>query len=82
MRNFLTFRTMVTPTLIQAGFWIGFVLCIASSVYTYMNVKDIKRSLEVLILGPIFLRITCELLILHFRINDNLKEINQQLKAD
>jgi len=81
MRDFITFRTMLTPKLVKIIFWLGTLLCIASCIYTFIKFKEVKRSLEVLILGPIFLRVACEMLLLHFNINENLNEIKRSLNT-
>jgi len=78
MKDFLMFRRLITPTLIQILFWLGM------GVLVYVGVKDIMLELyftaaQVLVVGPLIVRVICELLILSFRINSNLYEINQKL---
>lgn len=80
MKDFLLFRRLITPVLIQVVFW----LCFAFLVYA--GIKDIMlkayfTAVQVLIAGPLLLRVVCELLILAFRINTNLYEINQKLSS-
>ena len=75
MRDFLTFRRMLSPVLIQVIFWVGVVLCIFSGIMDFFNGGGIVAGLQTLILGPILVRIACELLILFFRINETVTDI-------
>ena len=83
--DFLTFRKMITPTIIQIIFWIGIVLCVVGGiVYIVLGaVRDtasgVLYGLVTLIIGPLVVRIYCELLILMFRMNDSLTEINNKI---
>jgi hypothetical protein len=80
MGEFLAFRKMITPVIIQGIFWLGVSLCIiiglvqiimgASAVYG--GGAMILIGLITLFIGPLFVRIYCELLILLFRIYDEL----------
>jgi hypothetical protein len=86
MRDFLAFRTMLTPIIIQAIFWIGVIICIVVGlVYLgwgikYGTVAGIYKGVLILILGPIGVRIYCEILIIFFRINETLTEIKHTLE--
>jgi len=83
MNDFLTFRKMITPIIIQVIFWIGVVLCvlgglgamIAGAAAEYGGGGQVLGGLFLLVLGPLCVRIYCELLILLFRMNDTLTEI-------
>ena len=79
MRNFLAFRTMLTPLLIQTAFWAGLVICLAAGIYTLVQQHNIVRGLEVLIIGPVMVRILCESFILFFRMHETLVDINNKL---
>ena len=71
---------MITPTIIQVIFWIGVAFCVLGGLATviagaashYGGGSMVLRGLTVLILGPLFVRIYCELLIVIFRIHDRL----------
>jgi len=87
MKDFLAFRTMVTPVIIQILFWVGTLICIivgafmiifGSSYYGSQGYLGVKGVLLIL-LGPLVVRIYCEILIIFFRINETLTEIKHVL---
>jgi len=76
MNYFLAFRKFITPLFIQVIFWIGVV----ASVITALSVMfrggfAIIAGLIFLVIGPFIVRIECELLILLFRIYEELVAI-------
>jgi len=82
--DFFSFRTMITPVIIQILFWIGVVLSIiVGTGYLLMSSRygnvSIAYGVLIIIFGPIVVRIYCEILIIFFRINENLKEIKHPL---
>ena len=86
MKDFLEFRTMITPIIIQIIFWLGVAACIVMGLALIVaGIKVDARSgvagFAVLILGPILVRIYCEILIIFFRINETLMEIKHDLEA-
>jgi hypothetical protein len=76
LRDFLSFKRMLTSSLIQVIFWLGLVILILAAVF---GSHSITKALVVLIVGPLLLRIFCEWAIVLFRILDVLTEINQKL---
>jgi hypothetical protein len=89
MKDFLAFRTMLTPILIQMIFWISLVICIviglmfiiSGAMAQYGGGPNVLKGLAILILGPLAVRIYCEILIIFFRINETLTEIKHVLEA-
>lgn len=85
MNDFLSFRTMITPVIIQIIFWVGVALCIIFGLAAilvgsrYGNGGPVWGIL-VLIFGPVLVRIYCEILIIFFRINETLTEIKHTLE--
>ena len=75
MRDFILFRRMLTPVLIQFIFWIGVIACIITGTANFFNGQGTIKALQILIFGPIFIRIVCEFFILFFRMNETLTEI-------
>lgn len=88
MMDFLAFRKMITPIVIQILFWLGVIGCIIGGIVwiltggvTLIKGGGIASALPVIIglvwifIGPILVRIYCEVLIILFRINDNLTVI-------
>ncbi len=74
MREFLSFRKMVTPILIQVFFWIGVVGTVVGGLGLIIGGQGFG-GLLLLLLGPLFVRVYCEILILFFRMNETLTEI-------
>jgi hypothetical protein len=87
MKDFLAFRTMLTPIIIQTVFWVGVVICvILGIIFILMGVgqygggPNVLKGMLLLFLGPIAVRIYCEILIIFFRINETLTEIKHTLE--
>jgi len=78
---------MITPVIIQILFWI--LIIIAVLVGIGMIIGGIAAGqgmvavlgLVYLVLGPIAVRVYCELLIIFFRMNDTLTDIHDVLKS-
>ena len=84
--DFLSFRKMITPIIIQIIFWIGVAVSVITGLGTIIaGIGDYGGGLAVLgglatiIFGPIVVRIYCELLILYFRMNETLTDISNKL---
>lgn len=82
MEEFVSFRKFITPSIITIIFWIGVVLSVIGGlVMIVMGVSGSAPGMSVLIgllyivLGPLVVRIYCELIILGFKIYDTLTEI-------
>jgi hypothetical protein len=87
MSDFWAFRTMVTPVIIQVLFWVGVIVCIiAGLVMIGMGIKlsgdqMVFKGVLLAILGPLGVRVYCEILIVFFRINETLTEIKHALEG-
>ncbi len=87
MQEYLTFRKMFTPVAIQVIFWIGVLACVVFGLVSIVNGasarygggSQVLSGIVTLVLGPIAVRIWCELLIVVFRILDTLGEIKNKL---
>jgi hypothetical protein len=88
MDDFLKFRKMITPAIIQVLFWVGVVIAVLGALGTMISsffrggggVVTFFGGLIMLVVGPVIVRIYCELLILFFRMNETLTEIKDNLK--
>lgn len=74
MKDYLTFRRMITPVFIQVIFWIA-VVGIVIGAFAMMANDSVGGGLLLLILGPLAARIYAEILMVIFRINDNVAAI-------
>ena len=88
MRDFLAFRTMVTPVIIQILFWIGAIVCLITGaimvIYGATHLQGgqghyLWKGLLLFVLGPLGVRVYCEILIIFFRINETLTEIKHTM---
>lgn len=86
MGDFLAFRKMITPVVVQILFWLGVLGCVVtalaimsgSSSFAVASPVDPKLvGLLVLVVGPLLIRFYCELLIVLFRIYDSLRAIER-----
>ena len=85
VKEFLSFRRMITPVIIQILFWIGVVLCVIGGLIGiavgatshYGGGGQVLGGLIMLLLGPVLVRVYCEILIVFFRINETLTDIRK-----
>ena len=75
MGEYLTFEKMITPVVIQVIFWIGVVAFVIFGLISLFS-GAFLAGLGMIILGPLVIRIECELVILLFRAYDRLHEIS------
>jgi len=87
MGDFLTFRRMITPIIIQIVFWIGIIgilvlgiLVIVDGVCDESDVGEVIIGVLFLIIGPLIWRVFCEILILTFRIIETLADLRNILR--
>jgi hypothetical protein len=82
--EFLTFRKFIAPVVVQIIFWLGVVGVIISGILMIVQGgrfgggqggQAIVVGLLMIILGPIVVRLYCEILIVFFRIYDALNAI-------
>lgn len=81
MRNALFFDRMLTPSIIVAVYWIGLIAIVITSLMMMfgngvgMMGGGFVSGLIYLVVGVVFLRIWCELLIVMFKIHENLRTL-------
>jgi hypothetical protein len=74
MRDYLSFRRMVTPVFIQIIFWIS-VAVIVILALVQIGRHHAASGILILIFGPLGARIYAEILIVIFRIQDDVASI-------
>jgi hypothetical protein len=86
MGDFLAFRKMITPIVVQVLFWLGVIACVAtglaimsgsSSLAGVYPISPKILGILVIVLGPLLVRFYCELIIVLFRIFDSLRVIER-----
>ena len=84
MGDFLKFKKMVTPIIIQIAFWFGIAFVLWSGVDLVKQSLAFDASpwpgILMIILGPLVVRVYCEVLIVIFKIKDTLVETQNLLK--
>lgn len=88
MRDFLSFRKMITPIIIQIIFWLGVGFCLLGGLIMIVHGATVNfgggaqvlGGLLLFFFGPIGVRIYCELLIIFFRMNETLIDIKHLLE--
>ena len=88
VKEFLSFNSMITPSIIKILFRIGVGLCLLAGLIGIINGiranygggMQVIYALLIIVFGPIVVRIYCELLIVIFKINDTLTDIKTLLK--
>lgn len=78
MGNLLEFKTMITPVIIKFIFFIGLIMLVLGGLIE-IGSGSVGRGLGVMLIGPVMLRIYCEILIVIFSIHDRLGEIRDGL---
>lgn len=75
MNDFLAFRKMLTPVIIQVLFWIGLLGVV---VYAFQVSDNFLVAILMVAFGGIMWRVYCEILIVIFRILDVLTDIKNK----
>lgn len=81
MKKVLFFNSMLTPKLITFIYWIMLLLVVVGSVgnlfsgYEGLSIASFIKFLATLVGGAIIARVWCELLIVLFKIHENLQKI-------
>lgn len=65
---------MLTPLFIETLFWVGVSLCFYVGVYNLFHQAKLN-GLEILLIGPIVLRVFSEFLMVLFSINERLTDL-------
>jgi hypothetical protein len=90
MIEYLMFRKMITPLVIQIVFWLGIAGVAIASLTLLISavglggwggaIVGLFISLFIFVMGTLTVRIYCELLIVAFRILETLTDIRSQLE--
>jgi len=74
MRNLFSFDTLMTPAFIHVVYGLGIAVAVLAGVGSILG-GSIVKGLLIIVVGPIFVRVGCEVLIVLFHINDHLAAI-------
>ena len=79
---------MLTPIIIQILFWIGVVVCVIAGIIQIVSGINapyggggsvVFMGILLLLLGPILVRVSCELMLVLFSIHDTLLKIKNKM---
>jgi hypothetical protein len=82
LRNVLYFDAMLTPKVITVVYWLLLLACVVAGLGTlfytgfqYMNFGTFMRAIGITLGGAIAARIWCELMIVLFKLNENVQRL-------
>lgn len=81
--RFTNFDKMITPTIIKILFWVGVALSVLSGLFfivsgvisPFRGGGMVLMGLLTIVVGPIIVRVNCELLIVIFKMHEALDKI-------
>ena len=76
MKEFLNYKTMVTPGIVKILSYIGMVVALIIGLFTIA--LDPYTGIATAILGPIAVRIYAEVMLIMFEIHGELKKLNDK----
>lgn len=88
IKNLLFFDEMITPKIINFVYWLLLIATVLSGLgamfggYGGFSIGGIFAGLAMIIGGAIGIRIWCELLIVLFKIHENLKKMADKSEAE
>lgn len=84
-KDWLSFDKMIAPIIIKILFWVGCVAFVIFGIVTIIqafgrfgSAWSFLSGLLIIVLGPIMVRVWCEILIVIFKIHDSLVEIKNK----
>jgi len=80
MGEYLSFDKLITPTLVKILFWLLLAIVVLVALGDMFS-GYFWRGLAILVLGPLGVRVYCEVIIVIFQINNLLTEIRDDQRA-
>ena len=74
MGEYLSFKKLITPTLVRILFWLALVVIVLHAISLIFG-GEFWAGIVYLLLGPVAVRVYCEILIVIFEMNNTLTEI-------
>ena len=87
-KDFLSFKKLVMPTIIQRLFWVGLIFAFVFGIAIMVDARNregwetagqIAIGFGIILAGTLFIRVFCEVLVVMFRINETLTEIRRDM---
>jgi hypothetical protein len=80
MNEYMSFKKMITPAIIQGLFWLVVAGCVISGLIQLAS--EPLAGILLIILGPFVARIYAELLLIMFKIHERLGDIQVLLEKN
>lgn len=82
LKSFLTFDNLITPKIINIIYWLSIVGYMIFGLFAISagTLIGIIMGIVTIVGGILFSRITCEMILIAFRIYEQLKSINENTK--
>ena len=75
-RDFLFLDKMITPTIITVIYWIlSVAVILVGFLSMFQGGLAVLTGLLTVLIGPVIVRMYCEIVIVFFKINDNIKAL-------
>lgn len=81
MWNFLCFRKMLMPIIIQIAFWLLSLLCIAAGIYIIIVRHNTAYGVAIALVSPLVIRLGCEMIMVFFKIHQTLLNIEKNMEV-
>jgi len=77
MKDFLLFKWMVSPILVQIFFWLAIIFSIVYGIFAMFH-AGFFHGLFILVAGVLMSRIYAEIILIFFKIHDDVKAIREK----
>ncbi|GAB2497546.1 hypothetical protein GCM10008929_18120 [Alkalibacterium psychrotolerans] len=75
-QSYFKFDRMITPRIIEIIFVIGLVVTVLAGLAVMS--QSVLAGILIILIGPLMIRINCELIIVVFKIHEALQDIRQR----
>ena len=83
MRDLFFFDEMITPKVITFIYWLLLLAILIAGLSTmFRGFSGFLGGIGIIVLGSVLVRVYCELMIVLFKINDNIKKIAADSSTD
>ena len=80
MREYLGFDKLITPALVRILFWVLIAIDVFAALGHIFG-GYFLRGILILVVGPLVIRVYCEIIVVIFQINNTLTEIRDEQRS-
>ncbi len=81
MGEYVSFDKLITPALVRVIFWLSLVVVLFNGISHIFTKGEFWLGILILLLGPLVVRVYCEIVIVLFQMNNTLTEIRDAQRA-